>query len=59
MRIGDIGKKLVQDYAAAISMIPVKLTAELQKLTLLDLLKRNLSKLQRGLQVEAGARRPA
>ena len=47
MRIGEIGKKLVQDYAAAISKIPVKLTVELQKLTLPDLLKRDLSKLRR------------
>ena len=46
MRIGEIGKKLVQDYATAISKIPVKLTAELQKLTLPDLLKRDLSKLR-------------
>jgi len=47
IRIGEIGKKLVQDYAAAISKIPVKLSAELQKLALPDLLKRDLSKLRR------------
>lgn len=47
MRVGEIGKKLVQDYSVAISTIPVKLTVELQKLTLPDLLKRDLSKLQR------------
>jgi len=47
MQIGQIGKKLVQDYAAAISKIPVKLTVELQKLMLPDLLKRDLSKLRR------------
>ena len=47
MRIGEIGKKLVQDYAGAISKIPVKLTVELQKLTLPDLLKCDLSKLRR------------
>ena len=47
VRVDEIGKKMVQDYAAAISMIPVKLTAELQKLSLPDLLKRDLSKLRR------------
>jgi integrase len=47
MRIGEIGKKLVQDYAAAISKIPVNLTVELQKLPLPDLLTRDLSKLRR------------
>ncbi|RDJ22008.1 hypothetical protein DWF00_27190 [Bosea caraganae] len=47
MRIGEIGKKLVQDYAVAISKIPVKLSVELQKMTLPDLLKRDLSKFRR------------
>lgn len=47
MRIGEIGKKLVQGYAADISNIPVKLTVELQRLPLPDLLKRDLSKLRR------------
>lgn len=46
MRIGDIGKKVVQDYAAAISKIPVKLPAKLQKLPLPDLLNQDLSKLR-------------
>jgi integrase len=44
MRIGEIGKKMVQDYSTAISKIPVKLTVELQKLALPDLLKLDLSK---------------
>lgn len=47
MPVGRIGKKMVQDYASAISQIPVKLTVDLQKLTLPDLLKRDLSKLRR------------
>ena len=46
MRIGDIGKKVVQDSAAAISKIPVKLPAKLQKLPLPDLLNQDLSKLR-------------
>jgi integrase len=46
MRIGEIGKKLVQGYARDISSIPVKLTVELQRLSLPDLLKRDLSKLR-------------
>lgn len=47
MRIGEISKKMAKDFAAAISMIPVKLTADLQKLALPELLKRDLSKFKR------------
>ena len=47
MQIGEIGKKMVQDYAAAISMVPAALKAELRELALPDLLKRDLTKLRR------------
>lgn len=46
MRIGEIGKKVVQDYAVAISKIPVKLSAKLQKLSPPELLNQDLSKLR-------------